>query len=145
MISQNFLSTLCGVLCVTFYLNVQGQVVAPNFSIIGKGGESAIQLLEKAKSGIYPNQVSLDVSTNGVIYGFTCEYEGKQEIFDQLKAQIRAAMTAPLRVEQTNLVVWRNEQRKFSVQLSYMRLPSEEDEKKVRVIAISIDKAVRSR
>ena len=89
--------------------------------------------------------MSLDISTNGLIYGLICEYEGKQEIFESLKAQITKSLETPPRIVQTNLVVWRDEQRKFTVQLSYMRLPSEKDAKKIRIVGLSIDKEIRDK
>jgi hypothetical protein len=145
MVTRRSLLMFLGLLCIASQFNLNAQVVMPQFSLLGKRGEASIQLFQKSTSGINPTQMSLDISTNGLIYAFTAEYEGKQEIFDDLKAQLQKTMQAAQTISETNLMVWRNEPQKFSVQLSFMRLPSDNYPKKVRVTAVSIDKTLRGK
>jgi hypothetical protein len=91
------------------------------------------------RPSVYPKQIAIDYTPRGTVYGFVCKYNNGTNTFVSLRSEVEKALAVPPRLENTNLLVWRLEERRLSVTLS---LDEHEDE--VDLIALSLDKRIRN-
>lgn len=117
-------------------------VALPNFAILGTRLDAQQSLWQNSNASTHPKQIAIDYNSKGIVYGFACEYQVAEStnLFSKLQAAVNDQVKVTPKISQTNFVFWRNEDRKFAVQLF-----PEEDGKSIRLVVVSVDKQIRSK
>lgn len=140
--AKNF--SLCCLFAIAWLLwsaprNCAAQPALPSFSLIGMKGSGITNLWSAPDASIHPKQVVLDFTPQGTVYGFFCRFTASTNTFVALRGGIQKSVKVAPKLESERLIVWRVEDRKFSVMLEL-----HEEEQTINVIATSVDKRVRN-
>ena len=117
-------------------------IALPNFAILGTRLDAQQSLWQSSNTSAYPKQIAIDYNSEGIVYGFVCEYRVAEStnLFSILQAAVNDQVKVTPKLNQTNFVIWRNDDRKFAVQLF-----PEEDGKSIRLLVVSVDEKIRSK
>lgn len=116
-----------------------GQVALPDFSLIGTGFSAQSNLWIVPHPSVYPKQITIDYTSRGTVYGLVCKYGIGTNTLAQLRSAVQEKLNSSPRLENTNLFVWRLEERKLTVMLT-----RDEDRDLVDLIVTSIDRRIRN-
>lgn len=89
-------------------------------------------------NGVFPRQVLMDINSDGIVYGFVCEYKESDEIFGVLKTNIQNLLGGEPKLSNEGFTAWRDEKLKLTISLFRDR-----DTKAIKVAVVSVDKSVR--
>jgi len=113
-------------------------VVLLDFKIVGRKWDFSGLNGKDKPNGVFPRQVSLDFNSDGIVYGFVCEYKESDEIFSVLNTNIQNHLGGEPKVSKGGFIAWRDEKLKLTISLFRDR-----DTKAIKVAVVSVDKSVR--
>lgn len=121
-----------------FQIAIAGPIVLPDFTVVGQRWGRVVQASEKELPMVFPKQVITDINASGQIYGISCEYRYREELFGELRAEIQKTIRVEPKLVSTNMVAWRNETQKLTVILIL-----DKETESIKVGVVSIDKSIR--
>lgn len=133
----NHVSLLCSAaFCCLLHYEGSGEVALPKHDLIGTRFETIGNVLHIPSEATLPQSITLELDA-GKLSGIVCDYSEADASYSSVKTQLEKALGQPPRMDGPITTVWRLEEKKCAVMLTW-----DKEAKIIQVIIRPVGKAI---